>query len=226
MKIAPSIIGLCFMLTSSLFAQTKSNSIPLIDNKDLAFVNVIAEEANYLGKNSLKVMEQGESSEARFVTIKDLDFKSGSIEIDVVGKPAAGSSQGARGFVGVAFRINGDDSKFECFYLRPTNGRAEDQLRRNHSVQYISFPDYSWHKLRKESPGKYESYVDMAPGEWIKLRLEIDGDLAKLFVHGNSQPTLIVNDLKHGSDSHGNIGLWIGPGTEAYFSNLVVTNTE
>jgi len=33
------------------------------------------------------------------------------------------------------------------------------------------------------------------------------------------QPVLVVNDLKHG-DSEGTVGLWIGLGTEAYFTNL------
>jgi hypothetical protein len=27
-----------------------------------------------------------------------------------------------------------DDSHYECFCIRPTNGRADDQLRRNHST--------------------------------------------------------------------------------------------
>jgi hypothetical protein len=45
---------------------------------------------------------------------------------------------------------------------------------------------------------------------------------ARLFVNSATQPTLIVNDLKHGVTS-GAIGLWIGSGTEAYFRNLHVT---
>jgi hypothetical protein len=44
--------------------------------------------------------------------------------------------------------------------LRPTNGRADDQVRRNHSTQYISYPDFPWYRLREETPGMYESYSD------------------------------------------------------------------
>lgn len=40
----------------------------------------------------------------------------------------------ARGFFSVASRINEDDTKFGCTHLRPTNGRAQDQLRRNRSL--------------------------------------------------------------------------------------------
>jgi hypothetical protein len=43
-----------------------------------------------------------------------------------------------------------------------------------------------------------------------------------LYVHGASQPCLIVKDLKLG-DVGGGVAFWIGPGTEAYFANLKVT---
>jgi hypothetical protein len=145
------------------------------------------------------------------------------IELQLAGKPGGNAGQGARGFVGVAFRIADDNSRFECFYLRPANGRANDQLRRNHSTQYISYPDFPWFKLRKDTPGKYESYVDLVPGEWTSVKIEVSGTQAKLFVHGAEQPCLIVNDLKHGADHTGGVGLWVGVGTEAYFSDLNIT---
>jgi hypothetical protein len=102
----------------------------------------------------------------------------------------------ARGFVGIAFRVSGNGSHFECFYLRPKNGRAEDQLQRNHSTQYISVPGYPWNKLREESPGKYESYVDLVAGQWTKVKIEVSGTKARLYVNGSEQPVQIVNDLK------------------------------
>jgi hypothetical protein len=51
-----------------------------------------------------------------------------------------------RGFVGIAFRR---------FYLRPTNERADDQVRRNHATQYISHRDWPLARLRKETPSQY-----------------------------------------------------------------------
>ena len=110
-------------------------------------------------------------------------------------------------------------SKYDYVYIRPTNGRAEDQERRNHSLQYASFPDNEWLKLREESPGKYESYVDLVPGEWTHLKIEVSGIKMRLYVNGATEPTLLVNDLKLG-DSSGAVALWIGVGTEAYFTNL------
>lgn len=145
----------------------------------------------------------------------------GTIEAEIAGEPGPGAFEGARGFVGVVFRIAQDVSKF---YLRPANGRADDQVRRNHSVQYFSFPEFPWYRLRKESPEKYETYADLVPGEWTKIRIEVSGDKARLFVNGAQQPALIVNDLKLGAGNAGSIGLWIGPGTVAHFANVKVSS--
>lgn len=153
----------------------------------MTLVNVLASEETYLGKRSLKITDNGNNTELKFLKIGNLNFSNGIIEIDVSGKPAQTSSRDARGFVGIAFRIADDNSRFECIYLRPTNGRAEEQERRNHSVQYISYPDFPWHKLRKDFPEKYESYVDLQPGEWTKIKIEVEGNKAKLYVRGNSR---------------------------------------
>lgn len=128
----------------------------------------------------------------------------------------------ARGFIGVAFRINEDNSRFESFYARPTNGRAEDQPRRNGATQYFSCPDFKFDRLRKESPGRHEACADMTLNEWIAIKIVARDDKAKMYINGSEHPALVVNDLKHGADSSGAIGLWVDVGTEGYFSNLRV----
>ena len=128
----------------------------------------------------------------------------------------------ARGFVGIAFRLRPDNETFDAFYLRPTNGRADDQLRRNHSAQYIAHPDWPWERLRRETPGQYESYVDLVPDAWTRIRIEVRGTRARLFVHGQAQPTLVVNDVKSGAGARGAVALWIGAGTVAHFRNVRV----
>jgi len=196
----------------------------LLASGGLEPVNVETKTVEYRGKTALGVTETAgvEASAETLVIIPGVAFADGSIEVDLAGAPAAGATGGARGFVGIAFRVQEDRSRYECFYLRPTNGRAEDQLRRNHSVQYIAHPEFPWHRLRKETPGKYESYVDLVPGEWTKVKIVVSGRDARLFVHGADQPTLIVNDLKLDA-AEGAIALWIGPGTEAHFANLRVS---
>ena len=61
----------------------------------------------------------------------------------------------------------------------------------------------------------------MALGDWIHYRLEVHGDVARLFLDNADHPALIVNDLKLGERS-GAVGLWIGPGTEAHFTNITI----
>ena len=113
--------------------------------------------------------------------VEDGELKPGA-PVAIAGDLRPDSPNDMRGFVGIAFRVQPNGSQFECFYLRPTNGRAEDQLRRNHATQYISHPDHSWHKLRQENPGVYESYTDLVPGEWTRIKIEVAGTHAKLYV--------------------------------------------
>ena len=184
----------------------------------------VVENTVYSGKKAIMVKEAADlidADEDKLAVLKDMKFQDGEIEVWISGEPRKEAIEQARGFVGIAFRVSDDCSKFEAIYLRPTNGRADDQLRRNHSIQYMSYPDYPWHRLRRENPGKYESYADMEPGKWIKYRLVVKGTKAFLYLNENSQPNLIVNDLKLGS-STGSVGFWIGPGTIAHFSNLKI----
>lgn len=214
---------------------TQSRSWLLTSTNDLRPYNVTATVVTHAGKRGVRLVVS-DSARRRveglpidqqqletFAVIDGTDFIDGVIELEVAGEPAPGSSGGARGFVGIAFRLQQDFTTYDAFYLRPTNGRADDQLRRNHSVQYISHPQWPWERLRKETPGVYESYVDLVPGVWTRMRIEVRGTKARLYVHGQVQPTLIIDDVKSGASGRGAIALWIGPGTVAHFRNLRVS---
>jgi hypothetical protein len=185
----------------------------------LELVNVKAEAAKYRGHSAVRLLDS--TGDGSLAILTKSNFENGTIEVEIAGSPKAGATGGARGFIGIAFRTQPHGARYECFYIRPTNGRADDQLRRNHSTQYISHPEFPWERLRKEMPGVYESYADMEPGVWTKIRIEVNGTKARLFVNGAVQPCLIVNDLKLGAGS-GQIALWIGPETDGYFSNMTV----
>jgi len=203
-----------------IYAQSSQN-VPGIVLDQLELHNVKAEAVNYNGKLAVRVDALPNAANgASYATLKGSRFHNGTIEIELAGKPGANAGPGARGFIGIAFRIQGN--RFEYIYLRPTNGRADDQIRRNHSSQYAAYPEFDFDRLRKESPEKYESYVDLEPGVWTKYRIVIDGTKARLFVHGADQPCLIVNDMKLG-ESEGAVALFVGPGTEGYFANLKIT---
>ena len=213
------------LLALSVAVPAICETFPLDSVSGLKLAQVKAETATYKGRKAVRVTDDAPSTAgdaARLALVTNSQFQDGVIELDMTGDVTPGAIQGARGFVGVVFRAAPDGSKFECFYLRPTNGRADDQVRRNHSVQYISVPGFPWQLLREKSPEKYESYVDLQPGEWTPVRVVVKGDHAQLFVHGATQPALIVNDLKQPVSS-GAVGLWVGPGTVAHFSNLRVT---
>ena len=183
--------------------------------------NVSIAQTNYKGRSAIQVIAApGAANASSYAVIKNQLFRDGTIEVDLAGQPAAGVGEGARGFIGVAFRMQGDGS-YEYIYLRPTNGRADDQVRRNHSVQYSSNPDFDYARSRQEAPEKYESYVDLQPGVWTRYKIEVEGRKARLYVNGAEQPCLIDNDLKL-EPREGGVALWVGPGTEGYFSNLKI----
>lgn len=232
-------LALAVAATATLFcafpAAGQERQYALDSTEHLVLHNVRAEPVTYEGRKALRLtlspdaaarLERMSPAEQAAVEqlawIDGLEFASGVIEAEVAGNPAPGAGEGARGFVGIAFRVRDEGRTYDAFYLRPTNGRAEDQERRNRSVQYISHPDWPWFRLRRETPGKYESYVDLVPGAWTKIRIEVDGTRARLFVHGSGQPTLLINDVKSAAGAKGAVALWIGPGTVAHFRNLTV----
>jgi hypothetical protein len=211
---------------SARAAGAKGYALESLDG--IRLVNVKGAPGTWRGRKAVRLIDEpGDKPGAKaaggeaLAILADSSFEDGTIEVEVAGAPREGAREGSRGFIGIAFRVQEDPSRFECFYLRPTNGRAEDQLRRNHATQYVSEPEFPWHRLRNENPGMYESYVDLEPGAWTKMRIVVSGTEARLFVHDAGQPALIVHDLKHGKSS-GRIALWIGQDTEGYFSRLTV----
>jgi hypothetical protein len=188
-----------------------------LDGKNVSIAQTI-----FKGRSAVRLIAAPDAANATsYAIVKDVSFRDGTIEVDLAGQPAAGAGEGARGFIGIAFRLQANGA-YEYIYLRPTNGRADDQVRRNHSTQYSSHPDFDFAQSRKEAPERYESYVDLEPGVWTRYKIEIDGRRARLYVHGAEQPSLIVSDLKL-EPRAGSVALWVGPGTEGYFSNLKVT---
>jgi hypothetical protein len=218
-----TVVGVLALLASAQGQRTKSVSVNLQPN-NLETINAEPKMVNYKGRTALQLLPPAgkeKSDEGMLAILTGSTFKDGTIEVELSGAPRADAAPNMRGFIGIAFRVQPNAEKFECFYLRPANGRADDQLQRNHSLQYVSEPDFGWKKLRADSPGVYESYADLVSGEWTKVKIVVSGTKAKLYVNGADQPALIVNDLKLG-DSQGAIALWSHTSTDGYFSNLTV----
>lgn len=208
----------CAAVSALLAATMAAQTVDRLTAKNVAIA-----QTTFKGRSAIQLIATPDAANASsYAVVKDASFLNGTIDVDVAGQPAAGAGTGARGFIGIAFRIQGD-GRYEYIYLRPTNGRADDQVRRNHSTQYSSHPDFDFAKSRQEAPEKYESYVDLEPGGWTRYKIVVDGRKARLYVHGVEQPALIVNDLKLEPQA-GGVALWVGPGTEGYFSNLKITS--
>jgi hypothetical protein len=183
---------------------------------------VKAEPVDYKGSKAVRLIN--DSGKDGFALLRGVDFQDGTIEVDIALKITTPPGVRMPGFVGIAFRARAEASRYELFYLRPGNANSDDQAMRNHSVQYVSIPDFDWYKLRREWPWVYEAHADLQTETWTHIKIEVTGRSAKLYLNGSESPSLVVDGLK-GEDLHGGVALWPYAGEEAYFSNIRVSNS-
>jgi len=147
---------------------------------------------------------------------QDLEFENGTIEFDVKGKNVFQQS-----FVGVAFHVQ-DEKTFNAVYFRPFNFKNEDPVRKNHAVQYISHPQFTWQKLRADFPEKYENPVSPVPDpdQFFHAKIVVQASEVKVFVNGADIPCLEVELLSQ--FKKGKIGIWVGYGSDGTFKNLII----
>ncbi len=210
----------CALGVGAIGAQ--GTTLPSIDQLELR--GVTAAPVTHDGRPAIRLLEGDGGRRGGMAMLIGERLTDGTIELEVAGRRGPHAVPADRGFIGIAFRVRGDRETFEHLYLRPDNGRADDQVRRNHSTQYAAQPDFGFDRLRKDSPERYESYVDLESGVWTRMRVVVAGRTAKLYVHDAPQPALVVTDLKLGTDG-GDVGLWIGPGTEGFFGAVRVTRS-
>ena len=193
-------------------------------------VNTETEEAVVGGLPALRVVK-GEEKRMRFdentyARLTDLDFHNGIIEGKMLSRLLPDAPDFARGFIGIAFRINEGDSEFESFYVRPTNAMTDDPVRRAHGCQYFSYPGYTFAYFREYGIEGYEAPVESGLNEWIDLKAVVRDDHAEFYLNGAKEPTLVVNDLKHGKNAHGSVGLFVDIGTDGFFRDLRITRED
>jgi hypothetical protein len=149
--------------------------------------------------------------------LKNINFKNGTIELDIKGKDVRGES-----FVGIAFHAS-DSEHYAAVYFRPFNFR--DPERKGRSVQYVDIPGHDWDTLRERTPGKYENAVNPVPdpNDWFHARIAIKFPEIKVFLNDSNEPSLIVHEINKRGE--GNFGLWID-GSEGWFKNVVLSETN
>lgn len=117
-------------------------------------------------------------------TRRDIDFADGTIEFDLW-------STGERAFAYLHFRMQSDD-EFEAIYFRLHKSRLPD------AIQYDPFYQGLGNWQLFHGPDSTAA-VDLTPGRWIHVKLELLGEKAALFVGDAREPVLAVPKLARGS---------------------------
>jgi hypothetical protein len=113
-----ALVGLAIVvLPNALFGQARR--YPLITTDGLRLHNTTAAAVTFKGKRAVRIAVApdvarrpeylaGTIEPEAFARVEGLEFSNGIIEVEVAGSPAEGSYPGARGFVGIAFRLQAD----------------------------------------------------------------------------------------------------------------------
>ncbi|MDI5894060.1 hypothetical protein [Flavobacterium algoritolerans] len=224
------ILSILILQITGVFAQKFT-----WDKHEFEAVNTKAEIVNMDGVQVLKVERDliafpfdeknidTSTDGPTYVKLTNVAMENGTIEVKMLSRIMENSPfPAARGFIGVAYRVDQENKNFDAIYLRPSNGRADDQLRRNHTIQYFSYPGNTFGRLRKEANGLYETYADIGLNEWIDVRIEFQDEKAVLYINNQKSPSFIVTKML-GTSKTGSIALWVEIGTVGYFKDLKVT---
>ncbi len=239
MNISRIVISFLTLLFCSLniFSQNREDFKKItLKNQVFQLYNVTGEVIKFQGKKVLKIERdlkafpfdtarlEATVDDIHYARLLDLDdFENGTIEIKMYSQIQNPSPfLGSAGFIGIYYRIKDDNSAFESIYLRPKVGRATNQLHRNHTVQYFSYPHAKFDTLRKIAPFKYEGSAPVALNEWITMRIEVNGEMAEMFINDLKYSSFIVDKML-GSNKKGSIGLYVDIGTVGYFRDLKIT---
>lgn len=201
-------------------------------NKEITPIEAVHTNVEYTtldGDPVLRVVKKDKLmafDENTYAKVVGSSFHNGTIEVKMFSRLLPDAPDFARGFIGIAFRINDDDTTFESFYVRPTNGRIDDPIRKNRGVQYFSYPKYTFDYFRTLGITDFEGPADIALDEWINLKTVINGAKAEFYLNESKEPVLVVENMKHGADAKGTIGFFVDIGTEAFFKDLRITTTD
>ena len=127
------LLGLLLLVSINSLGQ-QINLSDKFQNKQIKAVNRIV--SMYTDAPEAVEMNAGDGS--GWGILADIEFAQGIIEVELLGENNPGKS-----FIGMAFNIQ-DDKTYEAIYFRPFNFVAEEQIRKEHMVQYIFEPEFTW----------------------------------------------------------------------------------
>ncbi|MEN8203610.1 MAG: hypothetical protein ABFS28_13520 [Bacteroidota bacterium] len=214
MRIQAIILAICLICLTSMtsLAQQHINLAEAQQNEQIKAVNrSMSSFTKWAG-----AVEMDASEGDGLGILKEIEFESGTIEVELLGENNPG-----RSFIGIAFNIQ-DPETFEAVYFRPFNFVATEQVRKDHMVQYIHHPEYTWSKLRGTRTGEFENEISLPPDpdHWFKARIEVSEKKVIVYVNEIAEPVLTVDRLTTSASKK--IGLWTGNGSSGRFRNLVL----
>jgi len=207
-----SSVFVFFCVSMLSFGQQKMNLATAFQEQQINAVN----RTLSIYDKSPGAVEMNAAEGDGLAVLKDLVFETGSIEVELLGENNPG-----RSFIGLAFNIQ-DEETFEAIYFRPFNFVATEQARKDHMVQYVNHPEYTWYKLREERTMEFENEIQAPPDpdDWFKAIIKISGTSVEVMLEGKTEPVLKVERLT--SLESDKIGLWVGNGSSGRFRNLVI----
>ncbi len=189
-------------LACLLFLPAAASEPPLgpedaIPFGDARWVLVDAERTEHLGRESL----------AGTAYLDGLRLEDGIVEVDV-------AVTGATSYPGVTFRMQSTE-EYERVYLRPHRAGLYPD-----AVQYV--PAFhgvdGWQLYHGEG---YTAAARLPHDRWFRLRIEVRGRQARVFVGDSERPALLAHELER-APTGGTIGLSGPRDGSAYFSNVRV----
>ncbi len=62
------------------------------------------------------------------------------------------------------------------------------------------------------------------PDGWFHVKIVVEGNEVKAFVNNSPKPSLVVKKIS--AMSKGQVGFWVGNGSDGSFANLVITPSK
>ncbi len=207
------LITIFFLISINAFCQQRISLSDKLQNKKIQAVNRVI--TSYSDQQD--AVEMNAMSSDGIGILEDVEFDKGTIEVELLGENNPGKS-----FIGIAFNIQ-NDKTYEAIYLRPFNFVAKEQIRKDHMVQYIFHPEFTWRKLREERTGEFEREIAIPPNpdDWFKVSININEDKVEVYVNDLHEPVLSVDRLT--TTKSKKIGIWTGFfGSSGRFKNLIL----
>ncbi len=206
------LLAILLLAYINSFGQQQINLANELKNKKMEIVNRIIS----VYPDNENAVEMNANNSDGLGILEDVEFDNGIIEVELLGENNPGKS-----FIGIAFNIQNNET-YEAIYFRPFNFVAEEQIRKDHMVQYLFHPEFTWRKLREERTGEFEDEIPNPPDpdSWFKAIIKITNKKIEVFIHELSEPVLSIDRLTLPKSKK--IGIWAGYGSSGRYRNLIL----